>query len=75
MKSDGVVATLVFDRTIVLEPKTGLEIARDAIVHCNRCPRLRAYCRRIAKIKRRAFRDETYWARRCLVSAIPRRAS
>ena len=28
-----------------------------------RCPRLREYCRRIGREKRRAFRDETYWAR------------
>ena len=30
---------------------------------CERCPRLRTYCRRIGREKRRAFRDETYWAR------------
>src|SRR6188768_727180 len=34
-----------------------------AIVSCERCPRLRDYCRRVAREKRRAFRDETYWAR------------
>ena len=28
----------------------------------NRCPRLRAYCQRVAREKRRAYRDETYWA-------------
>jgi uracil-DNA glycosylase len=37
--------------------------ARDAIVACDRCPRLRAHCARIARVKRRAFRDETYWGR------------
>ena len=30
---------------------------------CERCPRLRAYCRRIGREKRRAFRDDTYWAK------------
>src|SRR5687768_14206506 len=35
----------------------------DAIVNCERCPRLRDYCRRIGREKRRAFRSETYWAR------------
>jgi uracil-DNA glycosylase len=42
---------------------TGLALVRDAIVSCERCPRLRAYCRRIGREKRRAFRDDTYWAR------------
>ena len=35
----------------------------DAIVSCERCPRLRAYCGRIAREKRRAYRDETYWGK------------
>lgn len=34
-----------------------------AIVSCERCTRLREYCRRIGREKRRAFRNETYWAR------------
>ncbi len=34
-----------------------------AIVSCELCPRLRAYCRRIGIEKRRAFRDDTYWAK------------
>jgi uracil-DNA glycosylase family 4 len=36
---------------------------REAIVTCNRCPRLREYCQRIGREKRRAYRDEEYWAR------------
>ncbi len=36
---------------------------REAIVSCDRCTRLRDYCRQIGIEKRRAFRDETYWAR------------
>jgi len=40
-----------------------LAAARDAIVTCDRCARLRAYCRRIGREKRRAFANETYWAR------------
>jgi uracil-DNA glycosylase family 4 len=35
----------------------------DSIVACERCERLRSYCARIAREKRRAFRDEVYWAR------------
>jgi uracil-DNA glycosylase family 4 len=37
--------------------------ARAAVVACERCPRLRAYCRQVAREKRRAYRDDTYWAR------------
>jgi uracil-DNA glycosylase family 4 len=37
-------------------------IASD-IVDCARCPRLRRYCEGIARIKRRAFLDQEYWAR------------
>ena len=40
-----------------------LQLIRDAIVSCDRCPRLREYCGRIAREKRRAFRDDTYWGR------------
>ena len=35
----------------------------DGIVECERCPRLRAYCREVALEKRRAFRDQTYWGK------------
>lgn len=40
-----------------------LSAVRHAIVTCERCPRLRVYCERIGREKRRAFRDDTYWAR------------
>ena len=40
-----------------------LDQVHAEIVACDRCPRLREYCRRIGREKRRAFRDETYWAR------------
>jgi len=40
-----------------------LGAVRDSIVSCRRCERLREYCERIGIEKRRAFRDETYWAR------------
>jgi len=33
------------------------------IVRCERCPRLRAHCRKVAAERRRAYRDETYWGR------------
>ena len=40
-----------------------LSSARHAIITCNRCPRLREYCQRVAREKRAAFRNETYWGR------------
>ncbi len=33
------------------------------IITCARCPRLRAYCARVAREKKRAFRDQIYWGR------------
>jgi uracil-DNA glycosylase family 4 len=40
-----------------------LSAVRDAIVACEACPRLRKYCQRVGQEKRRAYRDEIYWAR------------
>ena len=40
-----------------------LERVGADVVSCNRCPRLRRYCEKIAKTKRRAYRDETYWGK------------
>ncbi len=33
------------------------------IIACTRCPRLRAYCRRVAREKKREFQDWTYWGK------------
>ena len=49
-------------RSPTLPPPT-LVAVRDTIVSCDRCPRLREYCRRIALEKKRAHRDEVYWGR------------
>ena len=40
-----------------------LALVRRQIVTCERCPRLRTYCQRIAREKRAAYRDDTYWGR------------
>src|SRR5687768_12501757 len=40
-----------------------IALVRRAIVQCDRCPRLRRYCGDIAREKRAAFRNETYWAK------------
>jgi uracil-DNA glycosylase family 4 len=33
------------------------------IISCTTCPRLREYCAEVARVKRAAFRDDTYWAK------------
>ena len=33
------------------------------IVTCNKCARLRSYCTDIARVKRAAFCNDTYWAK------------
>ena len=40
-----------------------LERLAGEIAACERCPRLRAHCTEIARVKRRAYRDEEYWGR------------
>src|SRR5215216_6082174 len=42
---------------------TQLADVHHAIVSCDRCPRLRSYCARVAREKKRAFRDWDYWGR------------
>ncbi len=37
-------------------------ISRD-VVACERCPRLRAWCREVARVKVKRFRDQEYWGR------------
>ena len=40
-----------------------LEILNQEIIACGRCPRLRRHSVEIAQLKRRAYRDQTYWGR------------
>jgi len=42
---------------------TKLHEIREDIVECRRCPRLVAWREEVARTKRRAYRDETYWGR------------
>ena len=37
-------------------------VTRD-VVACERCPRLRAWCREVAEVKVRRFQDQEYWGR------------
>ncbi len=38
-----------------------LEILIKEIISCERCPRLRRHSAEVAQLKRRAYRDQTYW--------------
>ena len=40
-----------------------LRLLRDEIVGCRRCPRLVTFRERVARERKRQFRDETYWGR------------
>lgn len=40
-----------------------LESIRRRVIRCRRCPRLREHCTTTARVKRRAYRDETYWGK------------
>ncbi len=44
-------------------PNDTLAALNEQIVSCCRCPRLVEYRERVARVKRRAFLDETYWGR------------
>jgi uracil-DNA glycosylase family 4 len=44
-------------------PASSLTAAREAIVGCTDCARLRDYCRRVAAEKKAAHRDDVYWGR------------
>ena len=40
-----------------------LSAVREAIISCDACPRLRAYCAEVGQTKKASFRSEVYWAR------------
>jgi len=43
-------------------PDSLARVGRD-VVRCERCPRLRRWCRDVARTKVRRFRDQEYWGR------------
>jgi len=47
----------------VLAPPAPLDRLHHAIATCNLCPRLRDYGRHIGETRRKAYRDQQYWAR------------
>lgn len=42
---------------------TALELVKNDVVACTRCPRLIAYCREVARGKRKAYMDWEYWGK------------
>lgn len=55
-------------RSIVPKPRSQPSAAasdwqrlNDAVVACQRCPRLNEHCQQVAVTKRRAFAEQTYW--------------
>lgn len=43
--------------------RADLKAIERRVVACRRCPELRAYCACVAREKRRAYRDQTYWGK------------
>ena len=42
---------------------SSIDAVSRAVVQCERCPRLRRYCRKVASLKKREFREWTYWGK------------
>jgi uracil-DNA glycosylase len=65
--SSSFASTTVQHNTTSMSFTTGIPAALVAvhagIISCDRCARLREYCSDVAQVKKRAHRDETYWAR------------
>lgn len=40
-----------------------LPVLQKKIIRCQLCPRLRTHCAEIARVKRRAYRDQEYWGK------------
>lgn len=47
----------------MIRKSDSLEKLENDVVKCDRCPRLRKYCAAVAKEKRRAFLNDTYWGK------------
>ncbi len=46
-----------------MSPFSALEVLQQQVIACRKCPRLIEHCRRVAREKRRAWRDWDYWGR------------
>src|SRR6516225_2127910 len=47
----------------MLEPSSPLRVLNEEIVSCRKCPRLGKYREKVAREKRRAYRDWEYWGK------------
>jgi uracil-DNA glycosylase family 4 len=45
------------------QDRDSLQLLENDITSCARCPRLRAHCEEVARVKRRAYREQEYWGR------------
>ncbi len=43
--------------------RDSLDRVRQDVTGCERCPRLRRWCQKVARVRVRRFRDESYWGR------------
>jgi len=50
-------------QSINKSPDQEIKKLQASVVACSRCPRLREYCERVARERKRAHRDEVYWGR------------
>src|SRR5215216_4967150 len=50
-------------KPLSLDLPPGLVEVHHSIASCERCPRLRQYCRAVARDKKPAHRNDTYWGR------------
>jgi uracil-DNA glycosylase family 4 len=46
-----------------VKPDNQLNAVEHEIINCRKCPRLVVYREEVARVKRRAYRDWTYWGR------------
>jgi uracil-DNA glycosylase family 4 len=46
-----------------IDVENALKNLRERIISCERCPRLRAYCQKIAQEKKKSFRNWEYWGK------------
>ena len=46
-----------------MKPQDQFAIVEREIISCRKCPRLVTYLENVARVKRRAYRDWTYWGR------------
>lgn len=49
--------------TEILKPLSSVDAVNEVMINCFRCPRLVVWREEVARTKRRAFRDWTYWGR------------